>query len=84
MTRVTLDPDLRKKLLNCTTPLELCDEKGYVLAKLVPSTRWTDPENWIELGDRASDEEIQRRIDSGEKTYSTQELIDEIKRQRGV
>lgn len=80
MTRVTIDADLRKKLMNCTTPLELCDEKGMVLARLTPSTPWTDPENWIELTPPVSDEEIQRRIDSGEPTYTTQELIEKIKR----
>jgi hypothetical protein len=45
MTRVTVDADLRKKLLNCATPLELCDERGTVLARLTPSTPWNDPEN---------------------------------------
>jgi hypothetical protein len=80
MTRVTLDPDLRKKLLNCTTPLELCDETGLVLAKLTPSTPWTDPENWIELTPPVSDEELDRRSNSNEPTYSTQEVIDMLKK----
>jgi len=80
MTRVTLDAELKKKLLNCATPLELCDERGYVLAKLMPSTPWSDPENWVSLGPEPTDEEIQREIDSGERTYTTQELIDEIKK----
>jgi hypothetical protein len=53
-----------------------------VLARLMPSTPWTDPENWIELTPGVSDEEIQLAIDSGEETYSTQELIDEIKKRR--
>jgi hypothetical protein len=79
MTRVTVDAELKKKLLNCTTPLELCDERGYVLAKLTPSTPWTDPENWESLGPESSDEEIEREIDGGE-FYTTQELIDEIKK----
>lgn len=79
MTRVTVDSDLRKKLMNCTTPLELCDEHGYVLAKLVPSTPWTDPENWESLGPEPTDEEIQRAIDAGE-FWTTQELIAEIKK----
>jgi hypothetical protein len=81
MTRVTVDAELRRRLMNCTTPLELCDERGTVLARLTPSTPWTDPENWIELTPNLSDEEIQRQIDSGEETYSTQELIEKIKRQ---
>jgi hypothetical protein len=84
MTRVTVNADLRKKLLNCATPLELCDERGTVLARLTPSTPWNDPENWVELGSDESDEEIERHINSGEETYSTQELIDQIKKIRGL
>jgi hypothetical protein len=80
MTRVTVDSDLRKKLMNCTTPLELCDEQGYVLAKLVPSTPWTDPENWIELTPDVSDEELDRRSISNEPSYSTEEVIDMLKK----
>jgi hypothetical protein len=84
MTRVTVDAELKKKLLDCTTPLELCDERGYVLAKLTPSTPWTDPENWEKLGPEPSDEEIQSEIDAGERTYTTQELIDEIKKAKTI
>jgi hypothetical protein len=83
MTRVTIDDEMQRKLLNCTMPLELCNASGTVLARLVPSTPWTDPENWVELGSDASDEEIEREIDSGE-TYSTQELIDQIKKLRDL
>jgi len=80
MTRVTVDAELRRRLMNFTTPLELCDERGTVVARLTPSTPWTDPENWIDLSPNLSDDEIQSRIDSGEETYGTQDLIDKIKR----
>jgi hypothetical protein len=79
MTRVTVDAEMRKKLMDCSKVLELCDENGYVLAKLVPSTPYTDPENWEALGPEPSDEEIQREIDAGD-FYTTQELMDEIKK----
>jgi hypothetical protein len=80
MTRVTVDAEMKKKLLNLSVPLELCDERGWVLARLSPSTPDNDPDNWIDLCPDESDEEIQRAIDSGEQTYSTQELIDQIKK----
>ena len=35
MTRVILDADLRSKLLNLDQPLELCDESGRVLARVL-------------------------------------------------
>jgi hypothetical protein len=84
MTRVTIDNETRKKLLNCATPLELCDEAGIVLAKLTPSTPSSDSENWIDLTPDLTDDEIQRAIDGGEETYSTEELINEIKKMRGI
>ena len=79
MTRITIDAEIRKKLLNLTVPLELCDEGGWVLAWLTPSTPDNDPDNWEELTPPVSDEEIQRRIDSNEPTFTTQELIERIK-----
>jgi hypothetical protein len=82
MTRVTVDAEVRKLLLNFTRPLELCDESGAVRAKLVPCSA-EDPNEWIDLTADISDEEIQREIDSGE-TYSTEELIAEIKKMRAV
>jgi hypothetical protein len=80
MTRITIDAETRKKLLNLSVPLELCHEGGWVLARLIPSTPDNDPENWIQLCPDETDEEIQRAIDSGEETFSTQELIDRIKK----
>jgi hypothetical protein len=79
MTRVTVDAEMRKKLMDCSQLLELCDENGDVLAKLVPSPRWTDPENWESLGPEPSDEEVEREIEAGD-FYTTQELMDEIKK----
>jgi hypothetical protein len=84
MTRVMLDAELRKRLLNCTTPLELCDESGNVLAKLAPCTRESESNDWIDLTPEVTDEEIQKEIESGEETYSTEELIAEMKKQRGM
>jgi hypothetical protein len=84
MTRVIIDAETRKLLLNFTKPLELCDESGFVLGKMTPTTSDTDADDWIDLTPDESDEEIQRAIDSGEGTYSTAELIDQIKKLRGL
>ena len=80
MTRVTIDVDPREKLHNCTMPLEICDEARLVLALLTPSTPWNDPDNWIELTPPVSEEELQRRLNSNEPTYSTQEVIEMLKK----
>jgi hypothetical protein len=82
MTRITIDADLRTKLLNFTTPLELCDECGLVLARLMPTMRLGHSGARTELTPPVSDEELRRRLDSDEPTYSTQEVIDMIKKAR--
>jgi len=79
MTRVTVDAEMRKKLMDCSQLLELCDENGDVLAKLVPSPRCINSEEWESLGPEPSDEEIEREIDAGD-FYTTQELMDEIRK----
>jgi hypothetical protein len=84
MKKITIDDELRKKLMYLTTPLELCDKEGHVLARLTPSTPWNDPENWEALTPDISEEELQRRLNSDEPTYSTQELIEKIKRANGA
>ena len=58
MTRITLDADLRSKLLNLTQPLELCDESGRVLARVLPAI---DASMYEGLEPQISEEELQRR-----------------------
>jgi hypothetical protein len=36
MTRIILDAEMRNKLLNLSQPLELCDEAGHVLGRVMP------------------------------------------------
>jgi hypothetical protein len=83
MTRVTLHADVQELLLNFTKLLELCDESGTVRAKLVPCPE-VDPSEWIDLTADISDEEIEQEIESGDEGYSTEELIAEIKKMRGM
>ena len=83
MTRVTVDAQLQNLLLNFTKPLELCDASGSILGKFIPAMPPIVEEDWIDLTPDLTDEELEAEIDSGEG-YSTQELIDEIKRMRGL
>ena len=83
MTRVTVDAEVSKLLLDFTKPLELCDESGVTRAKLIPCPA-LDPNEWIDLTADVSDEEIEREIESGDEGYSTEELIAEIKKMRGM
>jgi hypothetical protein len=72
MTRITLDADLRSKLLGLTQPLELCDESGRVLARLLPAI---DPSSYEGLEPQISREELQRRKQNKGKTYTTAEVL---------
>jgi hypothetical protein len=79
MTRITIDDDLRAKLLNFREDLELCDEGGFVIARVQRSTPWNDPENWIELTPDITEEEWERIRNSDDPGITTQELIDHLK-----
>lgn len=83
MTRVTVGAEVRKLLLDFTTPVELCDESGCILGKMIPIKPDSGESDWIDLTPDLTDEELEKEIDSGEG-YSTQELIAEIKRMRGL
>jgi hypothetical protein len=72
MTRITLDAELRQRLLDLSAPLELCDESGAVVARVVPAHSldlYLNPEPEV------SEKEIQRRRREKGKTYSTAEVL---------
>lgn len=79
MTRITVDDELRKRLRNFAEDLEICDEQGYVIAKVVRSTPLTDPGNWEQLTPELSEEEWERIKDSDEPGITTAELIAHLK-----
>jgi hypothetical protein len=73
MTRVVVDPTLRSKLHNRSEPLELCDESGRVLARVIPQGD-LDPAQY-DLEPQLSREEMRRRKQSNEPTYTTAEVL---------
>jgi hypothetical protein len=77
MTRIICDAALREKLHNLVSLIELCDESGHVLARVVPAVDRAlsaSPEPQI------SHEELQRRIAEGGKTYTTAEVLAYLER----
>ena len=72
MTRILVDAALPAKLPQMTEPVELCNESGRVLGRYIPSS------DYSEYGPRdaqVSEEELDRRSRSNEKTYTTAEVI---------
>jgi hypothetical protein len=70
MIQIILDAALRVKLHDLSVPLELCDESGRVLARVVPVLDESQFEPFVPP---ISVEELQRRIQ--EPDYSTAEVL---------
>ena len=79
MKRIIVDDELRKTLLDFSEDIELVDEAGRILARVQRSTPWLDPDEWEPLTPEISAEEIQRRLESGEPTYSTEEVLAKLR-----
>jgi len=58
MTQIILDATMRSKLYDLRQPLELCDDSGRVLARVVPVL---DPSQYEQVEPQLSAEELQRR-----------------------
>jgi hypothetical protein len=80
MTRVIVDDILRSKLRNLTEPLELCDSSGRALGRFVPASDLSEYEYWEP---EISDEELRQQLQSGEKSYTTAELLAHLKSPEG-
>ncbi len=71
MTRIIVDEALRTRFHNFAEPFELCDESGRVLARVIPQLNPAEDN----LEPQISQEEIRRRRQSDERTYSTAEVL---------
>lgn len=72
MTRITVDSSLREKLLDLASPLELCDDKGRVLAHVTPVKGSSE---YFPSEPQVSADELRRRATSNEMRYSTSEVL---------
>lgn len=75
MTQILVDADLRSRLQDLKQPLELCDESGKVLARMIPVP---DPSQYEPIEPSLSSEELQRR--RNEPDFSTEEVLAYLKR----
>ncbi|HYT90169.1 MAG TPA: hypothetical protein VEL76_15785 [Gemmataceae bacterium] len=72
MTQILLDAALANKLNELKSSAELCDPAGRVIGRFVPVV---DLSEWEPITDPISEEELQRRLRSNEKRYSTAEVL---------
>lgn len=75
MTRITVDSSLREKLLDLTSPLELCDDMGRVLAHVTPVKGSCE---YVPSGPQVSADELRRRATSDERRYTTREVLEHL------
>jgi CRISPR/Cas system-associated endonuclease Cas1 len=71
MSKVTVDTALLNKLRDLEGPVELCDQAGHILGQFFPKLDATKHN----LKPQISEEEIQRRKNSEDKTYATAEVL---------
>jgi hypothetical protein len=71
MTRLIVDASLPDKLPSLVFPAELCDDRGRVIGRFFPHL---DPSEY-NLEPQISQEELQRRRQSNERTYTTAEVL---------
>lgn len=74
MNKITIDAETRRKLKYLSEPLELCDESGKVLAKLIPQVDLSEYES---IEPPISEEELRRR-EKSDKWYTTKEVLDHL------
>jgi hypothetical protein len=72
MTRIIVDNALRTKLQDLTEPLELCDESGRILARVLPTV---DSDLYEGLEPRISQEELRRRRENKGQGYTTAQVL---------
>lgn len=72
MTRITLDAASATRLTGVFQTVELCDPSGKVLGRFVPAAEVAE---WEPMIPEVSEEELDRREQSGEERYSTAEVL---------
>ncbi len=77
MTRIVVNESMRELLRNFSQPLELCDESGRVLARLIPASEISKYEKWEPT---FSEDELRRQEQANEKRYTTAEVLAHLER----
>ena len=76
MTKLIVDATLPEKLPGLIYPVELCDANGRILGRYFPEL---DPAEF-DLEPQISEEELRRRAQSDEKTYTTAEVLEYLRK----
>jgi hypothetical protein len=77
MSRITLDPASLQKLASVVRPVEVVDDAGKVIGEFIPKF---DPTKWEVVGEDATIEELDRQLASSERTYTTEEVLEHLRK----
>ena len=77
MTKLIVDATLPEKLVGLVHPVELCDAAGRVMGRYFPQL---DPAEYDLEEPPISKEELRRRAQSNEKTYTTAEVLEYLRK----
>jgi hypothetical protein len=72
MSQIVLDATASSQLREVGQVVELRDPQGQLLGRFIPAI---DPSEWEALSPGVSEEELDRRERSGEKRYTTAEVL---------
>ena len=79
MSRITLDAAAIRKLANVVHPVEVTDDAGKVIGQFIPKF---DPVKWEVVGGDATIEELDRELASNERGYTTEEVLEHLRKLR--
>jgi hypothetical protein len=79
MTKVIVDAELRKKLHDLREPLELCDESGQVIGRVLPIVGLSEYDTW----EPPLDEEELSRREQSTTWHTTAEVLAHLKKLEG-
>lgn len=77
MPQVILDEKTCQQLYALNVPVDVCDPTGKVIGCFEPTF---DPSKWKIIGPELSDEELDRRANSNERRYTTEEVLANLKK----
>jgi len=78
MVRITIDDDLKQKLLAEAGEVELCDREGNVIRRAAPLA-WSPPPGWVPLNPIPTEEELRQRAEYDGPGITTDELIQRLR-----
>jgi len=72
MAQIILDNDTARTFHELTACVDLCDTSGRVLGRFIPLN---DMSKWEAVSPDITDEELERRLSSNEKRYTSEEVL---------